>query len=245
LQAALAERGLADDPMFQDLDGQTVNKVARALAEWPRLMPETLRDRFAGWARATSDDARDFANRVEFARAHWLRAGEQLGDLLDHGQMTESQRVKAGRRMASEMLDSDAGMQQLAEHLLLDVATILAEGRSGRIPEGLPEERVVDAVRALASPAWETPTAEAYHARKHHTDLPRPEQDLTNPVPPYARSLRLTIRLGELTADRPVGESRMLHFERRLDERTVLRAIVFVKSDGSAVIATYGRLGKR
>ncbi len=245
LQAALAERGLADDPMFQDLDGQTVNKVARALAEWPRLMPETLRDRFAGWARATSDDARDFANRVEFARAHWLRAGEQLGDLLDHGQMTESQRVKAGRRMASEMLDSDAGMQQLAEHLLLDVATILAEGRSGRIPEGLPEERVVDAVRALASPAWETPTAEAYHARKHHTDLPRPEQDLANPVPPYARSLRLTIQLGELTADRPVGESRMLHFERRLDERTVLRAIVFVKSDGSAVIATYGRLGKR
>jgi hypothetical protein len=37
----------------------------------------------------------------------------------------------------------------------------------------------------------------------------------------------------------------MLHFERRLDDRSVMRAIIYVKADGSAVVATYGKVGNR
>jgi hypothetical protein len=241
LQAALAERGLADDPMFADLDPQTVKKVTQALTQWPRLIPDTLRDRFTDWARASSDDAREFANRVEFARGEWQMLGNQARTSPQFAGMTERQSSTAARKVVSAMLDSDGLAVYMSNLHEVDAGVIAADPRSAHFIEGLTPGQTPHAARHLTFPMWETPTAEAYHARKHQDDLPVRERNMNEPVAAYARSLRRTLIEGVLVRDESVGDKRMLHIEREVRNDLILRAIVYVKTDGTAVVATYGR----
>jgi hypothetical protein len=226
--------------MFADLDQSTVFKVERAIDEWPRTVPTTLRDRFTDWARSNAVHPRDFANRVEYARARhttlsleWIRDAEAVPEL------SAKQLKKLSERNVSALLDSQEGMERLSDSLRADVVKIMAEGRSGRLPEGLSPDQVPDAVRQLPSPSFGFPNAEAYHAHKHHNELLEDERDLSDPVASYADSLRTTLRTGVLTVDRPDGSSRRLEFVR--DGRVRLRAIVYVRADKTVNVSTYGR----
>jgi hypothetical protein len=242
LNKALAENGLAGDPLFANPDIRTARKLTTALTSWPKPITTSLRTRMLEWGReGCGGSPTEFANRVEYARGRYLELAARFGAEFESANpgATPGQVKTAGGRAAAAAMEADDGMRDLSVHLATDLATIGNASRSGVLPVSLPPGQVPDAVRGLPSLPYQSGTAEAYHARKHMKELPVGEQDWTNPVTGFAASLQETVRSGKLVQDQMEGTSRKLVYQREVDEIT-LEAIIYVRSDGSVVVGSYG-----
>ncbi|WP_433294763.1 hypothetical protein ACQP2F_33980 [Actinoplanes sp. CA-030573] len=240
LAKALAENGLTGDSLFDGVDGQTAGKVNTALTQWPRAIPPPLRARLVQWGRdGCGGSPREFANRVEYARALFSETRDRFAAELAATTPAAQLPAKAAQAAAAAM-SSETGMAELSAQLAKDLAAIAANPRSGALPPGLTPAQVPDAVRALPALPYESGTAEAYHAHKHMGDLPAGEQNLTEPIESYAASMRETVRSGKVVLDEPSGTSRKIVYEREADGVKV-EAIVYVDPGGNAVVASYGK----
>jgi hypothetical protein len=245
LRRALDQRSAAvkDDPMFNDLDAQTAGKVRRAVSEWPRGIPDNLKDSLCEWARDGSGaNPREFANRLEYARARWQSLYERALQRQLASGVPNDRAVPAARVAASNELASDAGRAALQAQLEADLAEVARLGRGGTIPQTTPEAEVPAAVRGLGRIEYESPTAEAYHVEKHFDELPASDQGSTNRVETFNQRAMETIRNGRITNNEmtPTGSRRLVFQHQPVAGGPTLEAIVYVKPDGSVVIASFG-----
>ncbi|WIM97989.1 hypothetical protein ACTOB_001557 [Actinoplanes oblitus] len=249
---ALETNGLTEHLMFQGLDGQTRGKIAAALNDWPKETTPELREKIRQWAFAEAHgDVRVFANHVEFARAKWKEMVAEQNpimreELREQGKQLSEKQIKAAvQRSATSMMSADEGFARLRAALQADLDHIARIPHSASLPSRVHPDLVDARLSEIEYPAWEMPEAEAYHAHKHLAELPPEDRSDGNPIDVYTRSLLKTMLVGEIRVEPPVNEGgkTMITFQRQLaDARFVLLARVFVGNDGSAVVATYGRV---
>ena len=237
LAAALKAHRLRSHPIFQLMIPQTQGKVLTALNAYTRKLKGKARRTAISWAiRGCRGSAREFANRFEYAVA---KVGEARAD-ADKG--VDLNDVSADAVRPSRVGDS----------LSRDRRSSTALGRGDRIklPHNASQAEIVGALKKLDRFAFESPTAEAYHAVKHGRELPAQHAlGRTDAVGQYAASARQTIKHGDATAiKQPNGSFRVtVTREYHGAASATMRAIVYVKPatvrrDWRVVLATYTRV---
>ena len=231
---------LRDDPMFQNMDPQTTQKLSTALRDDAMPGGGSAREPLARWAKeGAGGNPREFANRYEYATTRYreLVKAEQRPNLP-----REQARLAAARRLEQEIQ-----VGGLSDRLQADLEAARALGAGEQLPPGtgVEDPAVPDKVRGMNRVAYETDTAEAYHARKHMSELPSGEQDAAKPVDAMNTSAMKTIREGTLFRDQVMADtgSRQLVFRRVAGDppnQVTLEAIVYVKPDGTVVLASFG-----
>jgi hypothetical protein len=242
LANALDNRGL-DDPMFENMDPQTRQKVNTALSQDPiaKAGPE-VQKAAQDWAlEGANGDPREFANRYEYARAKFNEARSQAADEF------------AGTPNAKAKIAQAAGDQitpdQLTNALAADNASAQGLGK-GQNLEGLPEnptpQDIANAVQKLDRVSYESDTAESYHAVKHQGELPAPSKS-TDPVENFNMYATDTIKNGSVvdaTTLEPGGSTRVIIQKTYTSSSDgtpqTMEAIVYVDANGKVTLASYG-----
>jgi hypothetical protein len=235
LNGNLKTRGLDSDPMFTGMDPQTQSKVNTALKGDPlRSSPDAQRGAQEWAQRTAGGDPREFANRYEYARARFNKARSAARERLS-GQ--PNSRARATEAAAAEMTPEglDAALQR-------DLGTVSSRGPSEGLepipPDASPAD-VARQVQGLERVGFESPTAEAYHAVKHQSELPARPGATGDPVADYAAAARDTIRTGDVVDATLLGDSTRVIIHKNY-AGTNMEAIIYVKPDGTVTLATYG-----
>lgn len=165
---ALKEHGLAGKAAFEGMDTQTAGKVERALREhWPKVVTKSapeLQGRIIHWADTGSvGNAREFANRVEYAKA-------VHGVLVDKAGRDHELAKAESEQWATATMNSEAGMRNLADRLKADLKAIADAEKFTIRTSATPEEMVAEIRKKIETEEiipFESPTAKAYHATRH------------------------------------------------------------------------------
>jgi hypothetical protein len=246
LETALGERGLENDPMFDGMDPQTQGKVNTALKSDPLKSSDAQRAAQDWSQQGAGGDPREFANRYEYARSRYNQTRKAARERLEaEANAAGKQNVNVGKAAKAE---ADAAMtpEALDAALQSDLAKVSSDPPGSLdplLPNASPDE-VACQVQGLERVAFESPTAEAYHAVKHKAELPTELQHTGDPVVDYAPAAHDTIKTGEVVgAVRVQGDSIrvVIHKDYGDTAKVTMEAIIYVKPDGTVTLATYGK----
>jgi len=238
LSAALKAHRLRSHPIFQLLIPQTQGKVLTALSAYTRKLTGKARRTAIRWAiRGSRGSAREFANRFEYALA----------------KVGEARTNSAGKKGVDLAEVSAAAVRpaRLRSAIRRDRRNSRRLGRGARInlPHNASPDAITEALQKLNRFAFESPTAEAYHAVKHGRELPpQHASGRKDAVAQYAASARQTIKNGSAKADKKPDGSVKVTITRTYGEApatVTMTAVVFVKPSTvrrgwRVVLATYG-----
>ena len=255
LFTSLEARGI-DIAVFRahPMDDLVAKKVNTALTSDP-LMPskstpeiDAARGRAEQWAlTGANGDPSEFANRYEYARAKFGNAADAKEDALLPNEVPKGTKKKtyAQNSIAPELTES-----ALQSSLERDVAAIQklppGQNRVERLPSDTPES-ITSKVQQLDRIAYQSRSAEAYHVEKHARELDGivglPENDQ---VARFAEATRLTLREGLVHAVslESNGSFKVIFVRKfstaKTDAPKILEAVVYVQTDGTVVMATFG-----
>jgi hypothetical protein len=237
LAKVLGDHGLADEPIFKDMDPQTAGKVNTALQGDPlaRAGAEVQRAALKWALEGAEKNPREFANRYEYARAKY----------------SEAKRAAAARKApnAAKAAADEVTPEKLTKALEKDLASVRKLGPGEDLvdlpPDATPEE-IARRVQALDRLRYESETAEAYHAIKHQTELPPPEAfpRTGDPVADFAAAAKDTIKTGTAEATPLEGGKTRIRIVKTYGtgaDATVLEAIIYVDAAGRVTLATFGK----
>jgi hypothetical protein len=241
LEKALETRGLADDPMFDGMDPQTQGKVNTALQGDPLKKSREAQKEAQAWAQQRAQgNPREFANCYEYARARYNEIRKAAEERLS-GQPNARQGAHAE---AATKMTHDA-LENMIEEDLAKVSPN-PPGRLDPLPTTASPDEVARQVQGLERVAFESPTAEVYHARKHQAEVPDELKQLQDPVLDYASAAHDTIHTGTVVeAVRVQGDSIQVVIRKDYgDPKVTMEAIIYVTPDGTVTLATYGKQKK-
>jgi hypothetical protein len=241
LDQELQQRGLAEHPMFKDMDPQTQGKVNTALQGDPlRKVSEATQKAAQQWALdGAENNPREFANRYEYARAKF---GAERDAAAIRLKGKPGAKAAAGAEAAAAITPD-----KLTSALDASTKSVEALGPGGRLedlPANASPEEIAGRVQGLERLGYETPTAEAYHALKHQGELPPMANRTGDPVKDYNAAAMDTVRNGQVVHSGPAegGSTRVvIRKEYGVPDGIVKEAIVYVKPDGTVSLATYGK----
>jgi hypothetical protein len=238
----LAKRGLSGDPTFKDLDRLTVEKVAKAFESDPLKAGKAAAQKWA--LDGARGNPREFANRYEYVKARFLYLRDQaMKPGAPGGPKSKAQAVdEAAKGTTTDKLD---------DALRDDLADVAALGPGGLVAPGSSPDDIAAAVQKLDRVAFETPTAEAYHAAKHMKDVPPMAGQTGNYVKDYAAAAKETIQTGKITSVKEFKnpDAVRVAIRKLLGEppnQVEVEAVIYVTPDGMPTLATFGKpLGAR
>jgi hypothetical protein len=239
LEAELTKRGLGSDPMFATLDPQTLSKVNTALKEDPLAKAGPAQKAAEEWARAgAGGNAREFANRYEYARSEFTQARKTAAKGLVG--------KPAARAKADEAASKQITPDHLKKQLDADINDSRALGAGDNLPpvkESEPPHDIANSVKSLKRIGFESETAEAYHARKHGDELPPLPQFTDNAVKNYAEAISDTMHTGDIAEAIRLPNGSIRCIIRKTypgSPGKMMEAIVYVRPDGKVTLASYG-----
>lgn len=241
----LDDAGVDPQEIWGDLPA---DDLARTCAENVLCRTEfgrAVRQRMVGQASAFAfafggrGDPRAFADLYEYYKA---RYDATVRELAKPGTNKRQALINA----ADHLTTNSAEVEQ---QLSADRAKVAELGRGPvMIDATTPQNELLAAVIAKAdSLGFRSNDAAAYHARKHHHELPRFEQLPADPLWAYHDSLRTTLVHGELAKQVPgvQGRSTRLVIHREAfgysGDLAKFEAVVYVHQNGRVVLATYGK----
>jgi hypothetical protein len=230
VKADLKKLGI-DDPMFDDMDALVTNKVKNALGSDPMGKSPTTQKAALEWAaRGAGGDPSEFANRYEYAKAKFSEASKAA--------------VAAKAKNARADAEAATTPDKLADGLNKDIAKVKAFGPGDQlepIAPGADPKDTAAAVKGLKRVAFQSDTAEAYHAVKHQGELP-PEFRTGNAVDNYQNAYNDTIKTGNVVkaVATPTGSTQVIIQKTYAGTGAPMEAIIYVKPDGEVVLASYG-----
>ena len=247
LKEVLEDIGIADHATFRSMDVQTQDKVRKALGSDPltgKNVDENVAPRTLEWALNSAEgDPREFANHYEYAKAKFTEVKNDARDRLRKNNDTDN----LNRRASQEASDSITP-EKLEAGLNKDIKAVQEQGSKENLDDLSPyttPEHIADEVQKLNYVGFETPTAAAYHARKHGDELPKSYIAENDNVQAYLDAAQDTISTGQISKVEPAGQGSTLVViskEYLIDGETdkLMQAIIYIKSDGKVTLATYG-----
>jgi hypothetical protein len=225
--------------MFKDMDPQTRGKVNTALKNDPLAKAgDGVQDAALQWAKDGADgNPREFANRYEYARSKF--------DTIRNGLAPEYKGKPNGKNLLNEAAGKEVTPDRLTKDLATDNAASKALGPGdnldmAKLPENPTPDDIARGVKGLDRFAYESETAESYHALKHQGDLPEPKL-ADNPVDNYDAYAKDTIKTGDVVKAETQPNGSTLVIVQKSYGGKLLEAIVYVKPDGTVTLASYGQ----
>ncbi|WP_119729620.1 hypothetical protein [Thermomonospora amylolytica] len=243
LEDSLRRAGLSDEEI-EGLRGDEPREGdawQRAYSAIRQQFPGSVQDRMhADAVRWAADGAegnpREFAHRYEYFKARFDEVRRELdaARLAGENELTKKQvPVAAADRM---------GDLNLTDEINADMAEVRRARPDGgvRIDPDASGDALEQAVRDNAGRIdMGSESSAAYHAHKHYKELPESERT-GDMIRDYLDSAERTIREGEVWRRQTMDNGSEQLIIRRDVGGTVMEAIIYVKPDGSTVMASYG-----
>ncbi|MET8739897.1 hypothetical protein ABZV72_00005, partial [Streptomyces sp. NPDC004728] len=244
------------DDFIRDMKNRAV-KAVRNGGQYPKNVKDEMRRAALSYAlkrRGINGSPTEFTNHLEYFETHFKETyeAERLKQQQEIGAGVRKQPNKGEAALAAAAaLSNDEGSVTL--RLYRERAQVRAQGGGG-VTAGakLSDEKLVAHIRARARLiAFSTPTAAAYHARKHGEEVPVSERGgRKTPVAWYHHAARQVIAQDANPEVNSVGGgTRQLLFRQDVidsaGDSILLTAMVFARHDGKVVMATFGSFMKR
>lgn len=212
------------------LDSPLTSKVSRAITQDPMKAVPATQKAVQKWALEGGSPS-EFANRYEYASAKFNQAKNAA---LRPG----TPNTKANAEAAAEPAVTP---EKLTADLSADIKRIqdFGPGEHVRSSSRAPAEIGAE-VQGMKRIAFESDTAEAYHAVKNQDELP-PEFTPAgrDPVESYHAAYDDTIKTGTVTVTKVAGATKVVIQKTYAGIDEPMEAIIYVKPDGTTVLATY------
>jgi hypothetical protein len=207
---------------------------------------------FALERRGINGKPGEFTNLYEYFGTHWSEhyrniLRQQEAD-VNAGRRNQTDGSEAARAAAAAVTGNPEAIERA---LYRDRARVRELGRTGaQVSPDLTDADVIVEIRRQASQlSFGSPTAAAYHARKHRAEVPASQQAPGGMIASYHTNMERTVSTGTVAKISPMGHgTRQVIFERQVHdgaETTTLRVMIYARHDGRVVVATFGSFEMR